>query len=83
MQEALTTFDTTIGDSVVIIHDVPGYVCQQCGETWYSGKVVAEIESMLNKIKESYVPEVFVGNFGFAATRKPKPASNSSIKLAA
>ena len=30
-QEGLSTFTTDLGDCIVIIRNVPSYICEQCG----------------------------------------------------
>jgi len=63
MEETTTTYTEDIGEGVVIIRHVPAQVCTECGNTWYSGSVAAELERIVDKFASSMGSEVSVINF--------------------
>ena len=42
--EQMTKFIVDLGRCVVIVKNVPGQVCQQCGETSYSDEVAQQLD---------------------------------------
>ncbi|MCL2270067.1 MAG: type II toxin-antitoxin system MqsA family antitoxin [Treponema sp.] len=45
---------------VIVIKNVPSFVCDQCGETSYSDKVARRLEQIVKNIKESVSTEIAV-----------------------
>ena len=66
-EERLTKFIVDLGNCVVIVKNVPGRVCTQCGETTYSDKVAEKLERIVNTVRESLVSEVAIVEFERAA----------------
>ena len=52
------------GDELVVIEDVPGEVCQQCGEKYFSPEVYKAMEN-LAKAKEKPIKHVAIDVFRF------------------
>ena len=52
---------------LVVLEDVPAGVCQQCGERYFRGAVVEEMERSLNEPTPSAVRQMTVPVFQFAA----------------
>ena len=79
LEEKKTTFMVEIGEHVgrttvamgehiIIIKDVPSFVCSQCGDTTYSDEVAHMLEQIVNSLRK--VPtEMSVVNY------KSKPAA--------
>jgi len=61
LEEQRVTVDFRWGDKLVIIENVPAKVCNECGERYYSAKVVREMEQIVKggrKERELCVPVV-------------------------
>ena len=61
LEEKRVTVDFRWGDKLVIIENVPAKVCNECGERYYSAKVVREMEQIAKeerKERELCVPVV-------------------------
>ena len=52
MEESFSNYMTDIDGHFIIIKNVPCHKCSQCGEVSYSGKTVAKIEEIVEKLKE-------------------------------
>lgn len=52
MQEKTTNFMVDLDNCVIIIKNVPSFVCIQCGEVTYDYHVTKQIEKIVNKVKE-------------------------------
>jgi len=63
MEEKKVTYTEDIEQGVIVVRYVPALVCQECGNVWYSGKVAAELESLVDKLSLSIGSEVSVINF--------------------
>lgn len=53
------TLDYRWGDNLVVIKDVPAYVCQQCGEKYLKSEVYKDLE-ILVKSKDSQTDKITV-----------------------
>ena len=62
MSEALSNYMTDVDGHFIIIKNVPCHKCSQCGEVSYSGKTVAKIEQIVEKLKEA-LTEVAIVEF--------------------
>ncbi len=47
IREGTTEFIARAGDEVVVIRDVPAYVCEECGEAWYTAEVSRKIDAVM------------------------------------
>lgn len=50
LQEGKTEFVARVGEEVIVIKDVPAYICEHCGEAYYS----PEISRKIDKVMRSY-----------------------------
>ena len=57
-----TTFMVDLGNCIVIVKNVPSQVCTQCGEVSYSDDVAAQLEKLVNTMREA-VTEVAIMNY--------------------
>ena len=57
-----TTFMVELDECIVIIKNVPSQVCKQCGETSYSDEVSAQLEKLVNEVRNS-ITEITVLNY--------------------
>lgn len=65
--EKRTKFIVDLGQCVVIVKNVPGEVCQQCGETSYSNEVAQHLEKIVEAVKQSIMSEVAIIDYQKAA----------------
>jgi len=63
MEEKTVSYTEDIDEGVIVIRHVPAQVCTECGNTWYSGTVVAQLEKIVDKAASSTGSEVSVINF--------------------
>ena len=53
MEDGYNNYMVDLDGHFIIIKNVPCHVCKQCGEVSYSGKTVAKIEEIIEKLKET------------------------------
>jgi YgiT-type zinc finger domain-containing protein len=63
MNETTVTYTEDIDQGVIVIRHVPAHVCTECGNKWYNGTVVAQLEKMVDRLASSAGTEVSVINF--------------------
>jgi len=63
MDETTVTYTEDIDQGVIVIRHVPAHVCTECGNTWYSVTVAAQLEKMIDRFASSTGAEVSVINF--------------------
>ena len=62
LEEKKTTFMVDLGAHIIIIKDVPSFVCSQCGDTTYSDEVARVLEQIVESLR--HVPtEMSVVNY--------------------
>ena len=47
LEEEKTEFIARAGGEVVVIKDVPAYVCDQCGEAYYTPEIPRKIDGVM------------------------------------
>ncbi len=47
-QPGTTTFAVDLEFGVVVVREVPAFVCTQCGDAWIDDPVAAKLESVVN-----------------------------------
>jgi len=50
MARGKTTYTISRHGYHLLIHDVPAWICQQCGETYFEGKEVDIIQDMIRTL---------------------------------
>ena len=63
MEEKKVTYIEDFDQGVVVIRHVPAQVCTECGNVWYNGTVVVELEKIVDKFALSTGSEVSVINY--------------------
>jgi YgiT-type zinc finger domain-containing protein len=55
------------GEKVVVVKDVPAWVCKQCGERYYSIDTVERINGRVKEVSEEKVKmrKIFAGELNF------------------
>lgn len=62
LEKKNTTFMVELDKCIVIIKNVPSYVCRQCGEISYSDDVAMQLEKLVNAVRNS-ITEITVINY--------------------
>ncbi|GMO54013.1 MAG: hypothetical protein Ta2G_12760 [Termitinemataceae bacterium] len=62
-EEKLVTYTEDVNDAVIIIRNVPGSVCTECGNVWYTGTVITHLEKIVNRIMSGMISEVSIVNY--------------------
>jgi YgiT-type zinc finger domain-containing protein len=47
LQNTLTTYTQWIEDRFVVVENVPAWVCEQCGETYFDPEIVDRIQTLI------------------------------------
>ena len=63
MEEMSVSYIEDVEQGVIVIRHVPAHVCTECGNTWYSGTIAAQLEKIVEKAASSAGSEVSVINF--------------------
>jgi len=60
MEEKNVTYTEDFGEGLVVIRYVPAHVCTECGNTWYSLTIAAQLEKMVDRFASAAGAEVSV-----------------------
>jgi YgiT-type zinc finger domain-containing protein len=63
VRDGFSTFTTDMGGCVVVIKNVPSFVCDQCGETSYNNDVAQRLEQIVKNITGTVSTEVAVVSY--------------------
>ena len=63
VRDGFSTFTTYIDGCVVVIKNVPSFVCDQCGETSYNDDVAKRLEQIVKNIIGAASAEIAVVNY--------------------
>ena len=63
VRDGFSTFTTDMGGCVVVIKNVPSFVCDQCGETSYNNDVAQRLEQIVKNITGTVSAEVAVVSY--------------------
>jgi len=63
MEEKNVTYTEDVDQGVIVVRHVPAAVCIECGNVWYSGTIVEELEKIVDRFESSIGSEVSVINF--------------------
>ncbi len=62
LENGFTTFMSDLGSCIVIIKNVPAFICSQCGEVAYSDEVSKKIEKIVNDLK-NHITDIAVTDY--------------------
>ena len=62
MSENFTTHFAQVGDSFIIIKNVPCFKCEQCGEVVYAASVTKRLEQIIAELEKA-MTEITVINY--------------------
>ena len=65
MSEGLTTHFAQVGNSYIIIKNVPCFKCEQCGEVVYTAAVAQRLEQIIDSLEKA-LTEIAVVNYSAA-----------------
>jgi YgiT-type zinc finger domain-containing protein len=63
VRDGFSTFTTDMGGCVVVVKNVPSFVCDQCGETSYNSEVTQRLEQIVKNITGTVSAEVAVVSY--------------------
>lgn len=49
LQRGTTEFVARVEDEVIVIKEVPAYVCEQCGESYYTPEISRKIDEIMRE----------------------------------
>ena len=49
-KEGQTEFIARVHDQVIVIKDVPAWVCERCGEAWFSYETSEKIDKVMQEV---------------------------------
>jgi YgiT-type zinc finger domain-containing protein len=49
LQRGKTEFVARVEDEVIVIKEVPAYVCEQCGESYYTPEISRKIDEIMRE----------------------------------
>ena len=52
LYEGKTEFIVRVGDEIIAIKDVPAYICENCGETYFTPEYSRKIDEVMKKFHE-------------------------------
>ena len=58
-ESKLKTHAVTLDNCVIIVKNVPAFVCSQCGEAYFTDDVMQNLESIIDKL-ENIIKEVAI-----------------------
>jgi YgiT-type zinc finger domain-containing protein len=61
--DGFSTFTTDVNGCVVVIKNVPSFVCEQCGQTSYNDEVAHRLEQLVKNVTGAASAEIAVVNF--------------------
>lgn len=53
-KQGTTTFTADMGDTLVVVRNVPAILCSLCGNAWLSDEVAASIEIIAEEAKKNH-----------------------------
>ena len=67
LQDGFSNFTADLDMCIIIIKNVPAYVCNQCGEVSYNDETAKRIEEIVQGIKNPIKTEIAVVNYSSKA----------------
>ena len=61
-EQKIKTHTVTLEKCVIIIKNVPAFVCSQCGEVYFTDDVMRKLELIINKL-ENIIKEVAIVDY--------------------
>lgn len=61
-KESTTIFTIDYKKGVIVVREVPAFVCEQCGEEWLSDEVTSKLEEIVSLAKKQQ-QEIFIAKY--------------------
>lgn len=55
LHKGKTEFIVRVGDEIIVVRDVPAFVCDRCGEAYFSPEVSRRIDAVMKDVHEGRV----------------------------
>jgi len=55
LHEGKTEFIARVGDEIIVIKEVPAFVCDRCGEAYYSPEISRRIDAVMRDVHEGRI----------------------------
>ncbi|AIG98387.1 YgiT-type zinc finger domain protein [Archaeoglobus fulgidus DSM 8774] len=52
LHEGKTEFVARVGDKVVVIKGIPAYICEECGEAYFTPEISRKIDKIMREFHE-------------------------------
>ena len=65
-ESKLKTHAVTLDKSVIIVKNVPSFVCKQCGEAYFTDVVMQNLEIIIDRL-ENFIKEVAIVEYAESA----------------
>jgi YgiT-type zinc finger domain-containing protein len=63
VREELSTFTADINGCIVVVKNVPSYICSQCGEASFNDEVARQLEHIVHGVTDSVKTEIAVVSY--------------------
>jgi len=60
LEDGFSTFNVDAGKCIVIVKNVPSYVCDQCGAASYNNETAKRLEEIVHSVTEPVSTEIAV-----------------------
>ncbi len=54
-KQGTTTFTVDMGNTLVVVRNVPATICSLCGNAWLSDEVAGDIEIIVEEAKKNHI----------------------------
>jgi len=55
LEEGKSEFMARVDDEVIIIREIPGYVCNQCGEAFFTPEISRKIDKIMEDVHKGRI----------------------------
>jgi len=63
LKDGLSSFTADMGKCIVIVRNVPSYICDQCGEVSYNSETAGRLEEIVDILANPISTEIAVVNY--------------------
>jgi len=63
VKDGFTTFTVDMGKCIVIVKNVPAFICDQCGDTCYSDETSGRLEEIVDSLTQQAGAEIAVASY--------------------
>lgn len=55
LEKGKTEFIAHVGNEVIVVRDIPAYVCNQCGEAYFTPEISRKIDKIMDDVHQGRV----------------------------